>query len=187
MRNGTPVLYLALIMAVAVLPGCEYVRLMRPSVLKQLDPGMVRMMNEMPKLDSPNEAIVGRLFVSGGLSHATEGDDGVMRQEIRIPEAELLFKPAIIVMPHGGELELEVSNDDLALHGIVLQSNGGEQFLPLVSHTRGRVKIELDGPGYYAFMDPLFNHSMQGMMGFIIVRGDVPREARLDRPQQPRP
>lgn len=74
---------------VAVLPGCEYVRMVRPSVLKQLDPGMVRMTNEMPKLDSPNEAIVGRLFVSGGLSHASEGEDGVMRQTIEIPEGKL--------------------------------------------------------------------------------------------------
>jgi hypothetical protein len=59
------------------LSGCEYVRLLRPSVLKQLNPRVVRLVNELPEVDHPNEAIVARLFAHGGLSHAKLGGDGI--------------------------------------------------------------------------------------------------------------
>ena len=64
------------------LTGCDYVRLLRPSVLKQLNPRVVRMVNYLPKVDDPNEAIVARLFAHGGLSRASLGSDGVFRDRI---------------------------------------------------------------------------------------------------------
>ena len=56
--------------------GCEYVNLLRPSVLNQLNPDVVRPLNELPNVDRPKEDIVGRLFAHGGLSHAEEAADG---------------------------------------------------------------------------------------------------------------
>jgi hypothetical protein len=57
-----------LVAVTLVLTGCDYVRLLRPSVLKQLNPHVVRLVNELPAVDDPNEAIVARLFAHGGLS-----------------------------------------------------------------------------------------------------------------------
>jgi hypothetical protein len=96
--------------------GCDYVRLLRPNVLKQLNPDVVRMLNELPQVDDPNEAIVARLFAHGGLSHAKLGTDGVFRDEIRVPKHEYIWRPAIIVMRHGGELEIDFANEDEAFH-----------------------------------------------------------------------
>ncbi len=72
---------LAMIVTVTVLSGCGYVRLLRPSVLKQLNPDVVALLNELPNVDKQNEDIIGRLFVHGGLSEAKEGRTGscVMR------------------------------------------------------------------------------------------------------------
>src|SRR5574338_550269 len=99
MRTDNYAVILALIVIATVISGCEYVRLLRPSVLKQLTPDVARMVNELPNVDRQNKEIIGRLFVHGGLSHAQEGEDGVMRDEIRIPEGQLVWNPAIIVMP----------------------------------------------------------------------------------------
>ena len=56
----------AILAAAASLPllvgGCDYVRLLRPSVLKQLNPDVVRLVNELPAVDDPNKAIVALLF-----------------------------------------------------------------------------------------------------------------------------
>jgi PQQ system protein len=176
----------ALVTIVATLStatACDYIKLFRPSVLKQLNPDVVRLLNELPNVDRPNEDIVGRLFAHGGLSEAEETADGV-----RIPEGQLIWQPAIIVMPHAGELEVEFFNDDgMALHAAVMPSNGDKQYLLLPIHTKGRAKIRLDGPGYYWFGCPVANHVGRGMLGLILVRGDVPETAKLDRPSQPRP
>src|SRR5687768_2938086 len=107
--------------------GCDYLRLLRPNVLKQLNPEVVRMLNELPELDDPNEAIVARLFAHGGLSHAALGSDGVFRDEIRVPRHEYVWRPAIIVMERGGELELDIANQDEVLHIAFLPSNGNRQ------------------------------------------------------------
>ena len=64
------------------LTSCDYVRLLRPSVLKQLRPPMVRLVDFLPELDEQNKAIVGRLFATGGLAEATTGADAVMRAAI---------------------------------------------------------------------------------------------------------
>src|SRR5687767_9911671 len=109
--------------AVAVVEtSCNYVRLLRPSVLKQLNPRVVALVNELPAVDDPNEAIVARLFPHGGLSHAELGGDGVFRDQIRVPKNEYIWQPAVIVMERGGELELEFSNDDQNFHIAFLPS-----------------------------------------------------------------
>src|SRR3954466_12293262 len=92
--------------ALLCLSWCDYVRLLRPSVLKQLNPDVVRLLNELPAVDHPNKEIVARLFAHGGLSRAREGADGVMYDEVRVPKNEFIWRPAIIRMPHAGELEL---------------------------------------------------------------------------------
>jgi hypothetical protein len=63
------------------------------------------LLNELPNVDRQNKEIVGRLFPHGGLSEARLDEDGVMRDEIRIPEGQLMWNPAVIVMPRVGELE----------------------------------------------------------------------------------
>jgi PQQ system protein len=177
-----------LLVVALVAPGCNYVRLLRPSVLGQLNPEVVALVNELPAVDKQNEGMIGRLFAHGGLSHAEKGEDGVMRETIRIPTGQLIWQPAIIVMESGGELELDIVNDDATSHhAAILPSNGDKQFLFLPSHTRGRARLQLDGPGYYWFGCPVANHAGRGMLGLVIVRGNVPPEARLDRPEQRRP
>ncbi len=171
-------------LAAIALAGCDYAGLLRPDVLAQLDPEMVALMNELPQLDEPNEMLVGRLFATGGLSRAQLGPDGIMRDRVRVPRDELLWYPAIIVMPRGGTLELDVTNEDHRNHAVNIQSEGSRQLLRLPSATRGVVRVQLDNPGMYWFGCPVENHATRGMLGFVFVRGEVPPEARLDRPRQ---
>ena len=138
-------------------------------------------------LDKQNKATLGRLLATGGLSYAEEGPDGRMRAQIRIPLDELIWDPSILVMPHGGDIDLELINDDLNTHCALLPSNGDRKFIWLVNHSRGRATLNLDGPGYYWFSSPTGNDEGRGLTGAIVVLGDVPPEARLDRPPQPRP
>lgn len=173
--------------ASALLVGCQYVRLLRPSVLKQLNPDVVRLLNELPAVDDPNEAIVGRLFAHGGLSHARLGGDGVFRDEVRVPRHEYIWRPAIIVMERGGELELDFANEDDAFHIALMPSNGNRRLVELPVRQRGRVRVRLDQPGYYWFGCPVSNHAGRGMLGLVLVKGEVPAEAKLDRPRMPRP
>ena len=176
-----------LALLVVAVAGCQYIRLLRPSVLKQLNPDVVRMLNELPEVDDPNEAIVARLFAHGGLSHATLGDDGIFRDEIRVPKHEYIWRPAIIVMERGGQLELDIANEDEVLHIAFLPSNGNRQIVQLPMLERGKARITLDQPGLYWFGCPVANHAGRGMLGLVIVQGDVPPEARLDRPRMARP
>ena len=174
--------------ATLLLSSCEYVRLLRPSVLKQLNPRVVRLVNELPEVDAPNEEIVGRLFAHGGLGRATRGDDGVYRARINVPAGQYIWEPAIIVMKEAGEIELDFSNHDpFAYHAALLPSNGAREFLMLPAHKRGTARLRLDGPGYYFFGCPVANHAGRGMLGLIIVSGDAPNSAKLDRPKQQRP
>ena len=172
---------------VIALSGCEYVRLLRPKALKQLNPRVVRMVNFLPDVDDPNEAILARLFAHGGLSHAKVGKDGIFRDKIVVPENQFIWEPAIIVMRRAGELELEFHNADQAFHIAFMPSDGARQVLELPVHKAGRVRVRLSQPGLYWFGCPVSNHAGRGMLGLIIVRGNVPKEARLDRPEQPRP
>jgi PQQ system protein len=167
--------------------GCDYVRLLRPKVLKQLNPDVVRMVNELPEVDDANEAIVARLFVHGGLSHARLGDDGVFRDEIRVPKHEYIWRPAIVVMRQGGELELDFANEDEVLHIAFMPSNDNRRVLELPAKQRGKVRVRLDAPGLYWFGCPVANHAGRGMLGLVLVKGDVPAQAKLDRPRMRRP
>jgi PQQ system protein len=181
------VVVVLLVTASAVLSGCDYVRLLRPSVLKQLNPRVVRLVNYLPAVDDANEAILARLPGHGGLAYASTGGDGVMRATVRAPADEYIWYPSLIVMPRAGELELEFHNQDAAAHGAMLHSNGELEVLWLPAHTAGRARIRLDEPGLYTFSCPVANHGGRGMLGLILVEGDVPPEARLDRPPQRRP
>jgi PQQ system protein len=167
--------------------GCEYARLLRPQALKQLSPEMVALVNELPEVDHANEAIVGRLFAHGGLTRAQIDGEGVMHASIAVPPNEYIWKPAIVVMPRGGRVDLDFSNEDQAHHMAFLPSAGERQVLDLPPKTRGRASLTLDQPGLYWFGCPVSNHAGRGMLGLIIVKGSIDREARLDRPKQKRP
>jgi PQQ system protein len=138
-------------------------------------------------LDRQNGATLGRLLANGNIARAEEGPDGRMRATIRIKPDELIWDPSVLVLPHGGDLDLELVNDDLNTHCALLPSNGDSQFIWLVNHSRGTASLNLDGPGYYWFGSPTGNDEGRGLTGAIVVLGEVPPEARLDRPAQPRP
>jgi PQQ system protein len=138
-------------------------------------------------LDGQNKGPLGRVLATGNIGQATESADGRMQATIRIRPDELMFDPAILVMPHGGDIDLELINDDLNTHCALLPSNGDRKFIWLVNHSRGRATLNLDGPGYYWYSSPTGNDEGRGLTGAIVVQGEVPPEARLDRPDQPRP
>ncbi|GHF69567.1 PQQ system protein [Amycolatopsis bartoniae] len=138
-------------------------------------------------LGEQNKAAIGRLLGTGNIGEATELPDGRMTATIRIQPDEIAWDPAILVVPHGGDLELEIINDDQNTHCALLPSNGDRKFLWLVNHAKGRAALNLDGPGCYWYSSPTGNDEGRGMTGAIVVLGDVPPEARLDRPDQPRP
>jgi len=169
------------------LSGCDYVKLLRPNTLKQLNPRVVRMVDYLPRVDDPNEAIVARLFAHGGLSHAKRVSDSLFRDDVRVPKNEYIWEPAIIVMKHAGELELTVQNDDESFHIAFLPSDGERQVLQLPVHTAGTARIKLSQPGLYWFGCPVANHAGRGMLGLVIVEGETPQEGRIDRPKQRRP
>ncbi|WP_046469298.1 MSMEG_3727 family PQQ-associated protein [Allosalinactinospora lopnorensis] len=138
-------------------------------------------------LDRQNKATLGRLLAHGPLRRAEEGPDGRMRARVRIPPDELIWDPSILVLPHAGDLDVELVNDDENTHCALLPSNGDEQFIWLPNHSRGTASLNLDGPGYYWFSSPIGNDEGRGLIGAIVVLGDVPKGARLDRPPQPQP
>jgi PQQ system protein len=138
-------------------------------------------------LDTQNKATIGRVLGTGKIEQAAEGADGAMSATIRIQPDQLVFEPSVLVLPHGGTLELELINDDLNTHCALLPSNGDSQFIWLVNHSRGTATLSLDGPGYYWFSSPTGNDEGRGLTGAIVVMGDTPAEAQLDRPKQPRP
>jgi PQQ system protein len=138
-------------------------------------------------LDAQNKAALGAVLGTGNIGQATEGPGGRLQATIRINPDELTWDPSILVMPHEGDLELELINDDRNTHCALLPSNGDRKFIWLVNHSKGRATLNLDGPGYYWFSSPTGNDEGRGLTGAIVVLGDAPPEARLDRPQQPRP
>jgi PQQ system protein len=165
----------------------ETARLLRPEVLRQLNSDTMRLLNFLPEVGSQNKAIVGRLFASGGLGHAKLQKDGTHRIDLRVPTGEFLWRPAIIVMGKPGTLDIYVDNHDkFSHHAILLPNNGGRMSMVLPKYKRGHARIELDGPGYYWYGCPVSNHAGRGMLGLILVLGDVPDEAKLDRPKQRR-
>jgi len=141
----------------------------------------------LPELTKQNGATIGRVLAIGNVGRAEERADGRMHATVRINIDELAWDPAVLVMPHGGELELELINDDMNTHCALLPSNGDSKFIWLVNHSRGMATLHLDGPGYYWYSSPTGNDEGRGLTGAIVVMGEVPAEARLDRPRQPRP
>jgi PQQ system protein len=178
---------LAGLAALTLLGGCEYVKLLRPSVLKQLNPRVAALVNEFPNLDHPNEDVIARLPGHGGLARAKVGADGVMRAAVRAPYGQFIWEPSVIVMPRGGELELVFTNHDQALHAAIVEGASEELLVWLPARSAGRVRVRLEHPGLYKYTCPVANHGSRGMLGLIIVGGEVPPEARLDRPPQRRP
>ena len=138
-------------------------------------------------LQKQNGTTLGRILGRGSVGHAEEGPDGRMHATVRIPEDELVYEPGVLVIPHGGVLELELINDDKNTHCAVLPSNGDYKFIWLVNHSKGTATLELDGPGYYWYGSRSGNDEGRGLTAAIVVGGDSPPEARIDRPPQPRP
>ena len=138
-------------------------------------------------LEKQNGVTIGRVLGRGNVEVAEEGADGKMHATVRIPMDELVFDPGVLVMPHAGTLELELINDDNNSHCAVLPCNGDSKFIWLVNFSKGRATLELDGPGYYWYGSRTGNDEGGGLTGTIVVGGEVPDEAKLDRPPQPRP
>ena len=68
-----------LLLSACVLPGvigCAHLGLLRPNTLKQLNPRVVRLVNELHRVDNPNEDIVGRLFRPWGRRNHAGEDPG---------------------------------------------------------------------------------------------------------------
>jgi PQQ system protein len=87
-----------------------------------------------------------------------------------------------------GDLEVEFSNDDEITHAVLMPGGAGDHAVAMLPvHQGTRVRVHLSNPGLYSFSCPVSNHAGRGMLGVILVKGDVPPEARLDRPKQPRP
>jgi PQQ system protein len=171
----------------ALFAGCGVFRLLRPRVLEQLTPPVIELVDYLPNVDQPNRAVLARLFAMGGLTRAQLGSDGIMRDSIRIRLDQLIYEPSIVVMPRGGELEISVTNEDETVHLLFVPSNGERQILVLPQRKGGTVRVRLDQPGLYTFACPVSNHAGRGEFGVILVEGETPPDARLDRPQQPRP
>jgi PQQ system protein len=144
-------------------------------------------LDQLAALGKQNGATIGRILANGKLGMAEEGSDGKMRATVRINEDELCYDPTVLVLPHGGVVELTLINDDKNTHCAVLPSNGDTQFIWLVNHSQGTATLELDGPGYYWYGSNTGNHEGRGLTGAIVVQGDTPAEAKLDRPPQPQP
>ena len=140
----------------------------------------------LAEINGHNKAALGTVLATGSIAKATERADGTMEATIRIAE-DGCFEPAILILPHGGTVELTLINDDKNTHACLLPSNGDKQFIGLVNHSKGRATLELDGPGYYWYGSPAGNDEGKGLTAAIVVTGEVPPEAKLVRPAQPRP
>ena len=87
-------------------------------------------------LDAQNTASLGRVLGTGNIGQATERADGRMQAQLRIPPDELIWDPSILVMPHGGDIDLEIINDDKNTHCALFPSNGDRKFIWLVNHSK---------------------------------------------------
>jgi PQQ system protein len=138
-------------------------------------------------LDVQNKVALGRLPGTGTIGYAEEGPDGRMSATVRIPEDQLCWEPGILILPHGGELELTLINDDKNTHCAVLPSVGDNLIIWLVNHSKGTATLNLQGPGTYWYGSTTGNDEGRGLTGAIVIGGEVSAEAKLDRPAQPRP
>ena len=138
-------------------------------------------------LDGQNKVSLGRTLGTGNIGYADEGPDGKMTATVRIKDDELCWDPAILIFPHGGDIELTLINDDKNTHCALIPSNGDPMFIWLVNHSKGTATLNLDGPGTYYFGSTTGNDEGRGLTAAIVIGGDVPESAKLDRPPQPRP
>ncbi|TDD37362.1 MSMEG_3727 family PQQ-associated protein [Saccharopolyspora elongata] len=141
----------------------------------------------LAELNGQNRATIGAVLGTGSIGKAIERADGTMEATIRIPEDAMTWDPGILILPHGGIIELTIINDDKNTHACLLPNNGERQFIGLLNHSKGSATLELDGPGCYWYGSPAGNDEGRGLTGAIVVTGEVPPEAKLDRPAQPRP
>lgn len=136
----------------------------------------------------PNHMIPGQLFANGGGGDAVLGADGVARIAVERRPRETILHPAVILMAHPGDLEITFANNDPQAHLLlVAQSDGAQQVLELPPLHAGRTRVHYGTPGVYAIADAMANEMGQGMQAFVIVSGEVPAPAKLDRPAQRRP
>lgn len=138
-------------------------------------------------LDGQNKTALGRLLGTGSIGYAEDGPGGKMTATVRIPEDELCYEPGTLILPHGGDLELTLINDDKNTHCAVLPSNGDPLIIWLVNHSKGTASLTLDGPGTYYYGSTTGNDEGRGLTGAIVIGGEVPDDAKEDRPPQPRP
>ena len=75
---------------------------------------------EVPGLDKQNGVTLGRVLGRTTVAEAEERSDGKMTATIRIPEDQFVYEQGILVLPHGGILELTLINDDNNTHCAVL-------------------------------------------------------------------
>ncbi len=141
----------------------------------------------LDEIGGQNRAAIGAVLGTGSIEKASERPDGTMEATIRIPEDALSWEPAVLLLPHAGTVELTIINDDKNTHACLLPNNGDRKFIGLLNHSKGRATLELDGPGYYWYGSPAGNDEGRGLTAAIVVGGEVPPEAKLDRPAQPRP
>ena len=138
-------------------------------------------------LDGQNKVTLGRMLGTGNIGYVEEGRDGRMTATVRIREDELCWDPGVLILPHGGDLELTVINDDKNTHCAVLPTIGDHLIIWLVNHSKGTATLNLPGPGTYWYGSTTGNDEGRGLTGAIVIGGEVPAEAKLDRPAQPRP
>ena len=138
-------------------------------------------------LGKQNGATLGRVLGRGNIGYAEDGPDGKMTATVRIPEDELVFDPGVLVLPHEGEVEITFINDDKNTHCAVLPCNEDYKIIWLVNHSKGTANLTLDGPGYYWYGSRTGNDEGRGLTAAIVVQGDAPEEAKIDRPPQPQP
>lgn len=150
--------------------------------------GMTRLMQAMLGTSDPKERILGQLFAVGGGGKAETGTDGVARIAVEHRPQETIWRPAVIMVDRPGDLEITFANRNPQNHlMVVAPSSGNMMALDLPPLRSGRARVHLGSPGMYMFADAMGNHMGRGMMGMIVVGGEVPAGARLDRPRQPRP
>ena len=149
---------------------------------------MIPLLEGMLGTRKPNRMIPGQLFANGGGAHAEFGDDGIARVSVAREPAETILRPSLIIMSHPGDLEITFSNNDPQAHLLLAaQSDGGQQILELPPLEAGRTRVHYGSPGLYLIADAMANEMGQGMMAFVMVQGEVPAPAKLDRPKQRRP
>jgi PQQ system protein len=149
---------------------------------------MGRLMEAMVGTHEPNQKVVGQLFANGGGGKAALGSDGHRYIAVTANPEETIWRPAVILMDSPGHLVIEFSNNNPQAHIVaVVPSDGGQIMLDLPPLHTGHVTAHFGSPGMYMFGSAMGNQLGRGMMGMIIVEGEVPPEARLDRPPQPRP